>query len=177
MGLQAEGTAWGYFLLVAAQSRQATSVVLRLRISLIAQPASNYTAATRTILGMTAAFINRYFLKIEGAHAFNTGHIHTILLRVGAALMEGINPAMRTEIMPGLPGVELIKGQSILPLLHLNICQVARHRHRPAHAAIRAIATARRTQAVCQLHIETNGSTMAGRFMHRASIRGVFGHE
>lgn len=163
--------------MVAAQSRQATSVVLRLGICLIAKPTGNHTAATRTILGMTTAFINRYFFKVEGAHAFNTGYVHSILLRVGTALMEGINPAVRTEIMPGLPSVELIKGQSILPLLHLNVGQVSRHRHRATHAAIGAIATARRTQAIGQLHIETNGSAMAGRFVHRVSIKGVFSHK
>lgn len=85
--------------------------------------------------------------------------------------MESIDSAVRTEVMPGLPCVELIKRQRILALLDLNISQIRRHSYRPTHTTIRAIAATRGSQAVTKPHVKTDRATVTGGFVNGAGIR------
>lgn len=64
--------------------------------------------------------------------------------------MKGIDAAMLAKEMLGLPGVELVERQRILPLLHLNSAQLCRHGHSSAHGAKRTIAAPRGVEAVAE---------------------------
>jgi hypothetical protein len=63
---------------------------------------------------MGLSFVDRHLFKIEWTDAFQAGRIYPELIGIGPALVMLVYPALRAEIMLGLPGVELIERQQFL---------------------------------------------------------------
>lgn len=73
---------------------------------------------------MRAPLAHRDLGKVKRAHALNASHIHAVLMRRRAPLVKGIDAAMPAKEMLGLPGVELVERQRILPLQYLDSAQL-----------------------------------------------------
>jgi len=104
--------------------------------------------------------IDRHFLEIEGAEAFEAGGIDPELMRVRAPLMVGVNPAGRAEVVLGCPGVELVQRQRILALFEFDVGKIGGNRDRAPHPAIGTGAAACRPQAVGQAHTKAHRAAM-----------------
>ena len=85
-------------------------VLNRVWIAFVPQPPRNIGASPCAILGMNTPSINRYLCKIKRAHSLNARNIDPVLVGRRAALVEGIDTALRAEVVLGFASVELIKG-------------------------------------------------------------------
>ncbi|KAG9610428.1 hypothetical protein KCV01_g3140, partial [Aureobasidium melanogenum] len=117
---------------------------------------------TAAILGMVGAVEHRHVLEVEGAQAVQAGDVHTVLVGVGSPLVKRINATPGTKEVLRRTGVEPVLAQRLLALLDPDAVQVGRNGHRAAHAAERAIASARGAQSVGELYGETDSAAMAG---------------
>ena len=72
---------------------------------------------------MVYPVIDRHISYKKGIHSVETADIVAIFIRVGSALMMGINTAVCTKVMFGGAGVELIQLQHAVALYNFNICQ------------------------------------------------------
>lgn len=79
--------------------------------------ADGCTGGSAAIGGMIHAVENRDVVEVERTDAFQASHIDTVLGVVGTALMEGINAALRTEVVFRGAGVELVDTECIFALL------------------------------------------------------------
>ena len=61
-----------------------------------------------------------HFAQFKRVNAFQAGDVVAVLARHGSALVVGIDAAIRTKIMFGAHGVELIKLQRLLPFDDLD---------------------------------------------------------
>jgi len=91
--------------------------------------------AASAIAWVVHAVQHFYLLKVEGAHALKTGHVHADLIWVRATPMMGIDPADATEVVHGHTGVESVDGQRLLALGNPQIVKGSRRYYGPTHAA------------------------------------------
>ncbi len=69
---------------------------------------------------------DRNIFNVVRAHTFKTGNIEAVLLRIRTALVMGVDPARPAEIVFRRPGIELVDGQRLMTLDHLQVSQAYR---------------------------------------------------
>jgi hypothetical protein len=132
-----------------------------IRICTVSDPASSHRSAAHTVVRMISPFQNSHLIKVERAEALDTSDVDAILVWGGAPRVKGIYPTHRAEIVFGLSGIELVKRQFVLALIHVNIGQVDRNRNGAPHAAVRAVAPAGAAQSVGQNQSKPHSAAMA----------------
>ena len=103
-----------------------------------------------------------YLAKFERVDPFEACDIETVLLRIGAALVMGIDSTGRTEIVPRCTGVKLVKGQEILTAGHFQAVKGDRCHYGAPSPAHGAVAAAKIFQPIGQDQLQFNSGTVAG---------------
>ena len=93
-------------------------------VAFVSQPSCNPYPATYAVFRMIPPVTDRHLWEVKGAHALNTGHVHPVLIRRRTTLVEGVDAALRAEVVLGLVCVELIKGERFLALGDSDVVQV-----------------------------------------------------
>lgn len=112
------------------------------------------------VIGVPYAVHDRHLGEVEWADAFETRDIDAVLLRIRAALVMGVDAALRTEEMLGLAGIEPVAGQLVLAPDDMQAAQGRGHRDRAAHSAIGTGASPDGVEAVAELNLELDRATM-----------------
>ena len=115
---------------------------------------------------MVHAILHRHVGDVVWIDAFQAPDVVAELVRVGAALVMGIDAAVAAEIVPGDAGVELVQPQHVLPANHPQAIKRYRGDHRALAPADRAIAAARIDHAIGQLQFELDRTAMTGGAVH-----------
>ena len=79
-----------------------------------------HNAIAWAIFGVMHAIHDRNDRKIERGNAFNAGDINAKLLRVGAALVKGINPTDGAKIVSRCLGIKPVLGEFLLAPRHFE---------------------------------------------------------
>lgn len=111
---------------------------------------------------MVHAVIDGNNLEIEGGNTFEAGSIYTKLVWAGAALVEGVNPAFRAEIVLSRTGIELIQRQRIFTFEDFHAIEIGGNSDCSAHPAIGAGAAPRRVKAIGKFDAKAHRSAVAG---------------
>jgi hypothetical protein len=99
--------------------------------------------------------------EVEWADAVQAGDVDAVLVRIGPALVVGVDAAARAEEVLGRAGVESIARQGVLALKNFDATHLRGDDDRAAHAAVGAIAAERGLEAVAERRLEANRAAMA----------------
>lgn len=126
---------------------------------------------------MDPPLAHRHFGEVEWAHAFDTGDIDPVLVRIGAALVKGVDAALGAEVVLRFVRMKLIERERLFALGDRDISQARCDSHGTAHAAQRAIASASATYAFGQAHGKAHRTAMAGGLKDGAGVGFIVVHK
>ena len=118
--------------------------------------------SVRIIGRVVHAVIHLDDCKIEWRYALQTSRIRAELAWIGTALVEGVNPAFRAEIVLSRAGIELIQRQRIFTFEDFHAIEIGGNSDGPAHPAIGAGAAPRRVKAIGKFDAKAHRSAVAG---------------
>ena len=103
-------------------------------------------------------------------HALQASHVVAVVLRVGAAPVMRVNPAVRAEPMLCGAGVELVEPKRLLPLHHAQSGKRNGAHDGSLAAAQRAVAAAGVDDTLGQHEFQHHGAAMAGGSVLRKDV-------
>ena len=115
----------------------------------------------RPIRRMVDAIVDRDVWDGERIDTLKAANVVTVLLRIRAPLVMGVDAAHRTEVMPGRAGIELIDLEMLCAFDDAKSVQWHRRDNSAPTPAIRAVAPARVNDAIGQRELKLDGSAMA----------------
>ena len=108
--------------------------------------------------------------KVKWVDAFKAGDIKSILLRVGAALMMGVNSTIRAKIVFSCHRIELIHAEYVRARCDSQAIEHDGSNDRAASTTHRTIAPARAIDPIGQCEFELHCSAMTGGFVNRFDL-------
>jgi hypothetical protein len=112
------------------------------------------------VAGVLHAVHHRHLGEIEGADAFQTRNVDTVLMRIRAALVMCVDTALRAKEMLGFAGIETIAGQFVLAPDDAQTVQGGGHGDRATHPAIGAGASPNGVESITELNLELDRAAM-----------------
>ncbi|OCR25199.1 hypothetical protein AFK24_10520 [Pseudomonas syringae] len=110
---------------------------------------------------MIGAVTDRDLAQVIRIDTFQATNVITVLVRIGAALMMGINPAITTEVMLRGAGIELVQLQLTLALDDMDTLQRNGRDYCASSSAHRAIAAAGVDDAIGQVKLQNHRAAVA----------------
>ena len=110
---------------------------------------------------MIGAVTDRDLAQVIRIDTFQAANVITVLVRIGATLMMGINPAITAEVMFRGAGIELVKLQLTLALDDMDSLLRHGRDYCAAAAAHRAIAAAGVDDTIRQIKLQNHRAAVA----------------
>jgi hypothetical protein len=130
----------------------------------VPEMANDPARSPTTIRRMVYTIENRDVVEIKRTNAFEASHIYTVLSAVRPALVEGIDAALRAEVVFCSAGIELVDAECLLTLLNRDPIEIGRNDNSATHPAVRAVTASCSAKTVRESDREADASAMAGSF-------------